>query len=164
MPKNVTIYIPDEIAEQMLQYPEVNWSEVSRKAITEYMNIRNLDNFMQTAKRLEAEGNEEYNKGKLFFEEVAKQMTLADFEKWYPEINKDIIVKEITPEAGILSTITPYRDAAELQAIQKMRERITRFCKSKKIETPEKMSDVFCKGAIRAFMNFHKWATRRGTM
>jgi len=164
MPKNVTIYIPDEIAEQMLQYPEVNWSEVSRKAITEYMNIRNLDNFMQTAKRLEAEGNEEYNKGKLFFEEVAKQMTLADFERWYPEINKDIIIKEITPKGGILSVIEPYRDAAELQAIQEMRNKLTRLCKKKEIETPKNMSDVFCKGAIRQFMNFHRFATRRGTM
>lgn len=159
MPKNVTIYIPEEIAEKMEKYPEVNWSEVCRRAVTDYMTSRSLDDLGQIAEKLKAEGKEEYNKGQLFFLEVAKQMTLSNYERWYPEINKEIIVKAITPEGGIMSTIEPYRDAAEFQAIREMRDKLTHFCKSKGIETPRYMSDAFCKGAIHSFMTLYRRAT-----
>jgi len=161
MPKNVTIYIPDEIAEKMAQYPEVNWSEVCRRAITEYVNLRNLSDFEQLAEKLRSEGNEDYNKGRLFFLEAAKKMTLSNFERWYPEINKEIIVKRITPEGGIMSVIEPYEDAAELQAINEMRNKLRGFCKSEEIEAPKHMSDAFCKGAINQFMILYKNATPR---
>jgi hypothetical protein len=161
MPKNVTIYIPEEIAEKMEKYQEVNWSEVCRRAVTDYMTTRSLDDLGQIAEKLKAEGKEEYNKGQLFFLEVAKQMTLSDYESWYPEINKEIIVKAITPEGGIMSTIEPYRDAAEFQAIREIRDKLTHFCKTKGIETPTYMSDAFCKGAIHSFMALYRRATPR---
>ena len=40
MPKNVTIYISDEVAEEMAKYPEVNWSHVCREAIINYLKKR----------------------------------------------------------------------------------------------------------------------------
>jgi len=39
-PKNVTILIQDELAEKMRKFPEVNWSEVCRKAIDNYIKER----------------------------------------------------------------------------------------------------------------------------
>ena len=161
MPKNVTIYIPEEIAEKMEKYPEVNWSEVCRRAVTDYMTTRSLDDLGQIAEKLKAEGKEEHNKGQLFFLEVAKQMTLSDYERWYPKINKEIIVKRITPEGDMFSVIEPYRDAAEFQAIREMRDKLTGFCKSKEIEAPKYMSDAFCKGAIHSFMTLYRRATPR---
>lgn len=161
MPKNVTIYIPEEIAEKMEKYPEVNWSEVCRRAVTDYMATRSLDDLGQIAEKLKAEGKEEHNKGQLFFLEVAKQMTLSEYESWYPEINKEIIVKNITPEGDLFSVIEPYRDAAEFQAIREMRDKLTCFCKSKEIEAPKYMSDAFCKGTIRSFMSLYRRATPR---
>jgi len=161
MSKNVTIYIPEEIAEKMDNYPEVNWSEVCRRAVTDYMTTRSLDDLGQIAEKLKAEGKEEHNKGQLFFLEVAKQMTLSDYESWYPEINKEIIVGKITPQGDMFSVIEPYRDAAQLEAIKGMRYQLEEFCKSKGIETPTYMSDAFCKGAIRSFMSLFRRATPR---
>ena len=40
MVKNVTLSVGDEIAEKMKEYPEVNWSEIARKAIIEYITQR----------------------------------------------------------------------------------------------------------------------------
>jgi hypothetical protein len=159
MAKNLTIYISDDISEKMAEYPEVNWSEVCRKAITEYMHTRSLDDFGQLAEKLRSEGKEEYIKGQTFFLEVAKQMTLSDFEYWYPEINKEIIVKKITPTGDMFSTVEPYNDAAEYLAIKEMRSKLTQFCKSKEIKAPHYMSDAFLKGAIRSFMRLYRRAT-----
>jgi hypothetical protein len=38
--KNVTIYLPDEVAQRMVLLPEVNWSEICRQAITNYIEAR----------------------------------------------------------------------------------------------------------------------------
>jgi hypothetical protein len=38
--KNVTIYLPDEVAQKMALLPEVNWSEICRQAITGYVETR----------------------------------------------------------------------------------------------------------------------------
>ena len=40
MGKNITIYVPDEVAEEMAKYPEVNWSQVCREAIINYLKRR----------------------------------------------------------------------------------------------------------------------------
>lgn len=37
---NVTISVPDELKSEMDKYPEVSWSEVSRKAFTQYISER----------------------------------------------------------------------------------------------------------------------------
>ena len=40
MPKNVTVYMPDDVAAKMATLPEVNWSEICRQAITSYIEAR----------------------------------------------------------------------------------------------------------------------------
>ena len=40
MPKSISIYIPDHLAEQMETFSEVNWSEISRISIEDYINGR----------------------------------------------------------------------------------------------------------------------------
>ena len=40
MVKNITVSVGDEIAEKMKEYPEVNWSEITRTAIIEYLKHR----------------------------------------------------------------------------------------------------------------------------
>jgi len=40
MPKSISIYIPDSLAELMNEYSEVNWSEIGRIAIEDYLNGR----------------------------------------------------------------------------------------------------------------------------
>lgn len=41
--KNLTIYVPDDVAEKMAMFPEVNWSEICRRAIIEYLGVREKD-------------------------------------------------------------------------------------------------------------------------
>jgi hypothetical protein len=40
MPKNITIYLPDKTAKEMKKYHEVNWSEICRNAILDYLKTR----------------------------------------------------------------------------------------------------------------------------
>ena len=40
MPKSISIYIPDALAEKMDELSEVNWSEIGRVAIEDYINGR----------------------------------------------------------------------------------------------------------------------------
>jgi len=40
MPKNVTVYLPDEVVTEMEKYPEVSWSEICRDAIINYVTKR----------------------------------------------------------------------------------------------------------------------------
>lgn len=40
MPKSISIYIPDELIEKMDEFPEVNWSEIARQAIENYISRR----------------------------------------------------------------------------------------------------------------------------
>lgn len=43
MGRNVTVYVPDDVAERMARFPEVNWSEVCRRAIVDYLGMREKD-------------------------------------------------------------------------------------------------------------------------
>ncbi len=40
MPKNISIYIPDELLKRMNKFQEVNWSEIARDAIVDYLDGR----------------------------------------------------------------------------------------------------------------------------
>ena len=40
MTKSITANIPDELHERMKEYPEVNWSAVTREAIENYIQMR----------------------------------------------------------------------------------------------------------------------------
>jgi hypothetical protein len=40
VPRNLTISLPDELAKEMENYPEVDWSEVCRQAIEKYVKMR----------------------------------------------------------------------------------------------------------------------------
>jgi len=40
MGKNVTVYVPDNLAKEMERFPEVSWSKICRQAIMDYVNMR----------------------------------------------------------------------------------------------------------------------------
>ena len=48
MTKNITVGVSDELAEQMVLFPEVNWSAVTRDCIMQYIKNRNAKNNMKT--------------------------------------------------------------------------------------------------------------------
>jgi hypothetical protein len=161
MPKNVTIYIPDEIAEKMENFPEVNWSEICRKAVIDYIDTRSQIDIGPILAKLKTESNEDYKQGQIFFYKITPQMTLSHFESWYPDINKKILESKMRAPSHF--DREPYWEAAEIQAYREMRDKIKTFCEFKNLESPKIMSDAFCKGAIDAFMKIYRQAKpRRG--
>jgi hypothetical protein len=152
MPKNVTIYLSDEIAGKMEKFPEVNWSEICRKAVVDYIDTRSQIDIGPILEKLKTESNEKYKQGQIFFYSIAPQMSLSTFEDWYPEINKDIIESRISDSQPDRPT---YSDAAKISAFTWMRLHIESFCDLKKLEAPKYMSDAFCQGAIDAFMKIY---------
>jgi hypothetical protein len=101
-PKNITVSVPDELAERMKKLSDVNWSEVCRRAIASYIDIRLEPNIEAIVSRLGEERNEEYKKGyKLAYEFVR--------EKPYTEIAKLVegcdkwVRQEILPHLEDLS-------------------------------------------------------------
>ena len=154
MPKNVTIYLSDEIAGKMEKYQEVNWSEICRKAVIDYIDTRSNIDLGPLIEKLKAERNEAYKQGQILFYKIAPEMGLRDFEIWYPKINQtlieDICIAESTPLPAA---------AATTRAIRGMAHMMGSFCREKNIPYPSDASDAFWQGAIAAFMSvFTKFA------
>lgn len=61
--KNVTVYVPDELAKDMEQMLDVNWSEVCRRAIVDYIGTRLEPNIEAIIMRLRQERTQEYARG-----------------------------------------------------------------------------------------------------
>lgn len=79
MPKNVTVSIPDELANEMEHLPEVNWSQVARTAIKRYITIRRSPDMSELLEELEKQKDEEYVKGYSFADVVVKEMGYREF-------------------------------------------------------------------------------------
>lgn len=148
MPKNVTIYLSDEIAGRMEKYQEVNWSEICRKAVLDYIDTRSHLDIGPLLEKLKAERNEAYKQGQILFYQIAPQMTLRDFETWYPKISKVLF------ESECLDMSTPLPPAAAtVSAIRGMHHMMGAFCRENNIPYPSDASDAFWQGAIDAFMS-----------
>ena len=64
MPKNVTIYLSDEIAGKMEKYKEVNWSEICRKAVFDYIDTRSNIDIGPLLEKLKQNATKPTNKAK----------------------------------------------------------------------------------------------------
>ena len=146
IPKNVTIYLSDEIAANMEKYPEVNWSEICRKAVMDYIDTRSQIDIASLLEKLKAESNEAYKQGQILFYQIAPKMSLKEFDTWYPHVNGTISeIGESTP-----SPITIYR------AIKGMQHMMGSFCRENRIAYPSDAPNAFWEGAISAFMNIYR--------
>ena len=159
MGKNVTIYLPDEVAEKMEKFPEVNWSEICRQAILDYVETRSRTEIAPILERLKKERNADYRQGQIFLHErVFSKLSWKDFEEGYKKFNKIIVAERI----GWLEDKDPLSpETAELIANDNMRHWLKYFAKQNKIEIPEDLSASFCEGAIDAFMRVHDQAKSR---
>jgi hypothetical protein len=152
-PKNVTVYLPDETAGKMEKYPEVNWSEICRKAVNDYVDTRSHMDIGPILEKLRAEHNEAYKQGQIFFYQIAPKMSLKDFDSWYPSISTMILEGR---EPGLFGDTPPLSpEVAQHQAIRHMDLAMHRFCRDNNISYPEKTADAFYEGAIAAFMNVY---------
>ena len=135
----------------MEKYPEVNWSEICRKAVVDYIDTRSHIDIGPILERLKTERNEAFKQGQVFFYQMAPQLSLRDFEKWYPEISTKIL-EERKPNP-LDPPLAP--EIAELEAKRAMSRMIDRFCHDHEVQCPSNISDAFCDGAIAAFMEIY---------
>jgi len=152
-PKNVTIYLSDEIAGRMEKYPEVNWSEICRKAVVDYVDTRSHIAIGPILENLKAERNEAYKQGQILFYQISPKMNLREFEIWYPRVSTAILEGR---EGGLLGdspSLSP--EVAAYQATRGMAQMMGAFCRENNISYPSNASDAFWEGAIAAFMNVY---------
>lgn len=137
----------------MEKYPEVNWSEICRKAVTDYVDTRSHMDIGPILEKLKTERNEAYKQGQIFFYQIAPKMSLKDFDNWYPSISTKILEGR---EPGLFGDSPPLSpEVAQHQAIRHMDLAMYRFCRENNISYQEKAADAFYEGAIAAFMNVY---------
>lgn len=89
MPKNVTIYLPEKVVKRMDEFREVNWSQVCRVAVEQYIEDRYNINPKARVKFLELE-NKEKADGRSYGSKITEELTTTIS---YMEIQ--ILLKEI---------------------------------------------------------------------
>jgi len=157
MGKNVTVYLPDDVAEKMEKFPEVNWSEICRRAVLDYIQTRTQVDLGPIIERLKKERNVDHKEGQILtYKEIVPKLSWEDFGLWRVRIDKRLMEQQ-----GLFSDEPLGPLAAERAAIHNMRGRIKSFAKENKIEIPEDLSDAFCEGAIDAFMDVYNRAKKK---
>jgi hypothetical protein len=160
MGKNVTIYLPDDVAEKMGKFPEVNWSEICRRAVLDYIQTRTQVDLGPIIERLKKERNADHKEGQILtYKEIVPKLSWEDFELWRVRIDKRLMEQQ--GQQGLFSEEPLGPLAAERAAIHNMRGRIKSFAEENKIEIPEDLSNAFCEGAIDAFMNVYNSAKKK---
>ena len=160
MGKNVTIYLPDEVAQKMDQLPEVNWSEICRKAIIDYIETRTKTDLTSVISRLKNERKTDYTRGQiLIYEQVAPQISLEELEHWAREIDlPEIIARSHDSDTSFGQQPRLTENEAMAMAKQSMRFILWRFRDNlkDKIESLSDLSDSYIEGAMSAVQDLHK--------
>lgn len=137
----------------MEKYPEVNWSEICRKAVIDYIDTRSHIEVAAILEKLKAEHNEAYKQGHVFFYQLAQSMSIQDFERAYPHISIEILTGR---EEDTFLGIKPLsREVAEVEAQREMARIMRNLCKDYKVQCPDNISDSFSEGATAAFMDIY---------
>jgi len=156
MGKNVTIYLPDDIAEKMEKFPEVNWSEICRKAIVDYVETRSQTDLGAIIERLKKERSEGYRKGQLFmYGEVIPKLSWEKIEF----LRKRVDARLFQEDPGMFGDERLGPVGAEHVAVQNMRFHLGRIAKELNVTIPKDLSfssdDSFYQGAIDALMDVY---------
>lgn len=134
LPRNVTISITDELANEMKDYPEVNWSELCRQAIKNYIQDRKGLLTVRAQRRKEMV---EYVAGRRLA--ILKEELIQHYcDKWSATPSEVELILEIARGAGdlsvgsvdrrtyIISDAWPHgKDAEELQKDQRLVHEVT---------------------------------------
>ena len=157
MGKNVTVYLPDEVAQKMDTLPEVNWSEICRNAITDYIQTRTQTDLTSIITRLRSEGKTDYTKGKLLiYEDVAPKLSIEDLEHTAKGVDRDTITARSYEPELIGGSKKLYPEEAKAIAIDNMRRFLHEFRHDFGAKVPNNFSDSYVEGAIAAIKEIFK--------
>ena len=162
MGKNVTIYLPDEVAQKMDKLPEVNWSEICRKAITEYVETRTQTDLTSVITRLKNESKTDYTKGKLvIYEDVAPKLSIQDLERTAEVIDIAVIIAGSYEPALVGDSKKLSPEEAQAMTIGNMRHSLRKFRRNLGAKVPDDFSDSYVEGAIAATKEIYKQVKSR---
>jgi len=162
MGKNVTIYLPDEVAQKMDKLPEVNWSEICRNAITDYIETRTQTDLTSIITRLKKESKTDYTKGKLvIYEDVAPKLSIQDLERTAQDIDRDTIIAESYETDLIDGSKKLSPEEAQAMTIGNMRHSLRKFKRTLGAKIPDDFSDSYVEGAITAIKEIYKQVKSR---
>jgi len=155
MGKNLTIYLPNDVAKKMENFPEVNWSEICRKAVADYVETRSEVDLAPILEKLKNERSEDFKQGQLImYTQIMPKMALKDFEFLYPRLS--ITLKKEQPPDPFLGEKQHISDeTAEHDAVHTMRFWLKRFGSEHEVNLPEDFSDAYAEGAIEAFWDLY---------
>ena len=97
MPKNVTISLPDGLADAMAKLQEVNWSAVARDAIENYVKMREKPDLAEVVQQLVKQRGSDFARGVQTAQTLAKKKGNAWLDAIVREYD-DIWWKEATEE------------------------------------------------------------------
>jgi hypothetical protein len=155
MGKNLTIYLPNGVAKKMQNFPEVNWSEICRKAVADYVETRSEADLAPILERLKEERSEDFKQGQLvMYTQIIPIMAWKDFEFLYPRLS--ITLKKEQPLDPFLGEQQPIsEETAERDAVLAMRIWLKKFGGEHEINVPWDLGDAYAEGAIEAFWDLY---------
>jgi len=155
MGKNVTIYLPDEVAQKMDKLPEVNWSEICRKAITDYIESRTQTDLTSVINRLKNESKSDYTKGQLvIYEQVAPKISLAHLEDYGDRVDLISLVANSFDPTSPETKLSP-QEANEI-ALGNMMTALRHFEHDYQAKVPGSPSQSYVEGALSALRDLYK--------
>ena len=99
MPKNITLSVSDEVANQMDTMPEVNWSAVARTCIMQYIEVRKNPDISSLLEKLQKQKGEEYMSGRRKADDIANDLGYSGLNllmKKYSKKMDEVTEQEIT--------------------------------------------------------------------
>ena len=88
MPKNLTLSIPDELANKMDKFGEVNWSAVAREGIEVYVKRRSDPAVVATLERLGKERDALYESGRQSAQGLVRRLKYPQLETVFDSMGK----------------------------------------------------------------------------
>ena len=140
--KNITLYIPAELATKMGSLKDVNWSQIAREAIQRYVE-EHLNSTIPAdiLNKLRKEMDDDFTNGKkLALEELAPKVAYRTLEGFFAKSNSIAYseCKDFANEMGIDIEEAPYN--LEGAAIKIIKDYFN--------EIPKDASSRFCKGVF----------------
>ena len=151
LPKSISIYIPDELVKKMEEFSEVNWSEISRHAIEDYISGRRR--YEKMGSELERTLNEyKFNISKLgeledkksrpiqiiFSEDIKFELKITP-SQGTPKISAAFSIENNTEEYIILDRVL-YNVRIEIQNPPYWEKMQGSYLKKRKLQSAERMS------------------------
>jgi hypothetical protein len=153
MTKNVTISLPDELADAMAKLPEVNWSAVARDAVENYVKMREKPDLAEVVQLLIKQRGSDYARGVQTAQTLAKRkgnswldVIVREYNSiWWKEAEE--AVKEQPDEYNVINDVT-FTDEFEGQLMLQAWK--------KHDSTAGDESDGFMMGFKRTILDIHE--------